>query len=720
MKFFSAFLAGALLWGHSAPAAEPLRVFIRAGVKTHGPGQHDHPRFLAEWKELLNQRGAKAEGAMEFPTAAQLEQTDVLVFFAPDAGNIKPDDRANLDKFQKRGGGIVVLHDAVCGRDADWFKTIIGGAWEYGKARWLEGPMSLYYVDREHPITKDVQNFDFDDEIYYDLNMMPEARVLAASYTPKTPQNARGGTPTGRKISVFDIQPQMWVFEKDGARAFVSIPGHQHKSFALPHYRCVLLRGIAWAGKRANADELCSKEELAAIRYPEGGPTAPEKAAAKIEVHPDFNLTLLAAEPLINKPINIDWDAAGRLWVAETPEYPDGRRDTRADPKWKDAGSASRKADRPARDRISILSDPDASGRFQKKTVFHDGLELVTSFVFHQDGVIVSAAPDIWFIRDTNGDGKSDKIEKLYTGLGNGDTHSLINNLRWGFDGWIYATHGYSGGRVKSPDGAKDFGNIGSGVVRFKPDGSAFEQVASQGGNTWGLHIAWDNEIFYTQPTSGNLLMNVVLNESQLARGKVPGTTAFKVVKKSPKIWPLISYDQLPYVQIDWVGSFTAAAGCAIYDGGTWPAPWNYGYFTTEPTVNIVHHEVVTPEGVSYVANKVPDREETEFIRGRDMWFRPIETRIGPDGALYILDFYNQAVIHNDTRGTQHNLANAAVRPDRDHYFGRLWRVDHKQAKKLDVPNLTKATPAELVKALESPSRHVRVTAKRLLEEKLN
>src|SRR5438477_5432836 len=99
------------------------------------------------------------------------------------------------------------------------------------------------------------------------------------------------------------------------------------------------------------------------------------------------------------------------------------------------------------------------------------------------------------------------------------------------------------------------------------------------------------------------------------------------------------------------------------------------------------------------------------------MWFRPIETRIGPDGALYICDFYNQAVVHNDTRGTQHSPANAAIRPDRDHYFGRIWRVDHKQRKLLDVPNLAAATPAQLLKALEHPNVHVRKTAQRLITE---
>ncbi len=701
--------------------AAPLRVFIRAGVKTHGPDQHDHPRFLAEWTKLLNEQGAKADGAMDFPTAAQLENTDVLVLFAADAGTISTEQRAYLTKFLQRGGGIVAIHDAVVGNDPDWFKTVIGGAWQNGKAKWLEGPESFYYMDKHHAITEGASNFQLKDEIYYELNMMPEVHILAAAYTPNTPNTPKGEkNRIGNKPSVYDVQPQMWTYEKDNHRAFVSIPGHNYATFNLPNYRAVLLRGIAWAGKRANVDELCSQADLASLRYPEGGPTAPEQAAAKLELHPDFNISLVAAEPLINKAINMDWDPQGRLWVAETPEYPNGRREARPELKntdsiWKDSGSLMPgKFDRPATDRISILSDPDENGRFRKKTIFFEGLELVTSFVFYKDGVIVSQAPDILFLRDTDGDGKADKVEKLYTGLGIGDTHAVINNLRWGFDGWIYATHGYSTGDVTSPDGSKHFGRDGSGVVRFRPDGSAFEQVSSKGGNTWGLDFGWDGEIFYTQPTSNDLLNHVVLPENALARGKVSGVTSFKPIIHARKSFPLMSYEQQAYVQIDLVGYFTAAAGCAIYDGGAWPKEWNYNYFTTEPTINIVHHEVVEPLGVSYDAHKT---REPEFIGGKDMWFRPIETRIGPDGALYILDFYNQAVVHNDTRGTIHGPANAALRPDRDHYFGRIWRVQHKQAVKLEIPNLAKASAAELVKALEHPNMHVRMNAQRLLSQ---
>ncbi len=720
---------------HAAPPLQdPLRVYIRSGPKSHGPGAHDYPRFLAEWVPLLTARGARTTGAEAFPTRAQLDHTDVLVLHAQEAGNITdPAQRADLAAFLARGGGLVVLHAGAVSRDPDWFKGIVGGSWREGTTKWLEGPMHLYFTDRDHPITTGASNWSMDDEIYYDMDIAPEARVLAAAYTPK-PAGARDAnalkraealTGGGKRVSIYDIQPQMWTYERMAQggstpyRAFVSIPGHLYENFNRPNYRALILRGIAWAGKRANANVLLEPEELGdALRYVEGGPTHPDKAAAAIEVHPEFDLSLVAAEPLIQKAMNLDWDERGRLWVSETPEYPNGRRALNV-PAWKDSGSLRPVAPtRDPEDTISILSDTNGDGRMDRKHVFADKLELVTGFVLYRTGVIAATAPDIWYLEDTNGDEVADRRTKLYTGLGTSDTHSVINNLRWGLDGWIYATHGYSTGLVTSADGTKSFGRDGSGVVRFRPDGSAFEQYSSRGGNTWGLDITWDGQVFWTQPTSGTVLFHTLLPESVLAKGRVGNTASAKGMISGQRTYPLMTWPEQAYVQIDQVGRFTAAAGCAIYDGGAWPDRWQRAYFTGEPTLNIVHQQFLRPDGVSFTTEKEAGREETEFLRSRDLWFRPIETRVGPDGALYIIDFYNQAVIHNDTRGPEHGPANAAVRPDRDHYFGRIWRVQHKQARQLERPSLDRRDLPGLLRAMEtSPNAHVRQTAWRLAQE---
>jgi uncharacterized protein len=726
-----------VLWTilHSGFAtAEPLRIFIRSGEKTHGQGAHDHPRFLAEWKPLLEARGAVCEGGGEFPTAEQLAHTDVLVLHCEEAGNIAAGaQRDSLNAFLKRGGGLVVIHGGSVSRDPDWYKTIIGGSWRFGTTKWLEAPMSLYFTDRDNPITKDLSNFDLDDEIYYDMEILPEVQVLAAAYTPNPRDTGGRGNKKAqdraaekhRAVNVYDIQPQIWTYERlmeGGAtpyRAFVHIPGHWYRNFSHPGIRALLLRGIAWAGKRENVDELCRPDELGdSLRYVEGGTPRPDTLPSFLEVHPDFELSLVASEPLINKPINIDWDEKGRLWVCESPEYPNGRR-TATVAIWKDSGSVKPGIyDRDPLDRISILSDSNGDGVMDHKKVFADKLELVTSSVFYKNGVIACSAPDIWFLEDTDGDEVADRRTRLYTNLGTGDTHAVINNMRWGRDGWIYATHGYSASRnVTSGDGGRSFGPIGAGVVRFLPDGSAMEQYASRGGNSWGLETTLDGEVFYTQATTGNPLIHVVLPESVLAKGKLPGVSGTNGLLPGALTNPAMHWEQQAYVQIDQVGRYTAAAGCVIYEGGAWPEKWNHSYFTTEPTVNLVGHFQLKPDGVTYTAAKEAGREDTEFIRSRNLWFRPIEVRTGPDGALYVVDFCNQAVIHNDTRGPSHGPANAAVRPDRDHYYGRIWKVQHKKAKSLPPLALDRLDPAGLRTAATSANKHTRETALRLLRE---
>lgn len=704
--------------------AEPLRVFIRAGVKTHGPNQHDHPRFLGEWTKLLGERGLKADGAMEFPTAAQLDATDVVVIYAADGMKIVGEERARFEKFLQRGGGLVVLHDGVVSGDQnEWAKQVQGGAWRWDggektKTQWHEGEVGLYFVDQEHPITKGISNFDWKDEVYNQMDMSPDVHVLATSF-----------------VDVFNIWPQLWTYEKTWAggsapyRCFVSIPGHEFDVFNSPTYRAILLRGIAWAGKRPNVEEFVKPEELASLTYPAGGPRRAKDAVKAMQLHPEFNVTLAADENVAEKIMSLDWDPQGRLWVVETPEYPGGRDVNKNDFKayWNRAQDPANfpvngKQPRKPKDRISILTDTDGDGVMDKKVVFADGLELPTSLVFYKDGVIVSQAPDILWIRDTDGDGKADKIETLFTGWGTFDTHAVVNNLRWGPDGWVYGTVGYTRGHLKSGDGKKDFGDFSAGVYRFRPDGSAIEQIAAEGCNTWGCEVAPDGEIVFTTATCGEPICHVVIPEKFLARGSVGGMKSYLNIIEENKIYPPFQEKRQPYVQIDWVGAWTAAAGATIYDGGAWPAKWapddRYSFFMSEATMHLFHHEFLDPKGATYQGRKEESRKETEFFTGGDdYWFRPIHSRVGPDGALYVVDFYNQIAVHNDTRGPAHGARNAATRPDRDHHFTRLWRIQHKEAKALPAYQLDAKNPAGLVKALEHPNGWVRLTANRLLNE---
>jgi len=659
---------------------DPLRVFLRAGPKTHGPGQHDHPRFLEEWRALLRERGAVVDGALAFPTAEQLEATDVLVLYAAEGGTLEAADRENLERYLERGGGLVALHDAVCGNDAHWFKTVIGGAWEHGHSKWLEGPMGLYLAPEEHPITRGIPHFDLDDEIYYDLHLADGVQVLGNSFR-----------------TVFDVEPQMWVYEPGAYRAFVSLQGHNHATFSHPAWRAIVLRGIAWAGRR-DADLYLTADELAGLRYPPGGPTPPEHAHEAFELHPDFEIELVASEPAVVNPISIDWDHRGRMWVASTPGYP-----------YKEEFSGI-----PAHDRILILDDDG-----QVASVFHEGLDLVTSLLVHRDGVIVSVAPEILYLEDTDGDDRADRTTVLLSGFGYGDTHAVVSNMRWGLDGWIYATQGYSGNastHIVGADGT-DHGHIPNGLFRFRPDGSAIELISSYGSNTWGLDFAPDGELFFTM-ANGAHSRHVVLEESVLAGGRVGGVNSWKTIEDHDRVHPISAgKGGTNNEQIDFVGGFTAAAGCLIYDGGAWPDEFNGNQFVCEPTVNLVHRDRIVPDGVTFRAEKPRERE---FLASRDYWFRPVHLRTGPDGAMYVLDFYNQAVVHNDTRGPKHGPTNAAVRPDRDRWHGRIWRVQARGAPRathVPLRSVHDGDTSFLMKRLDSGNSWVRDTAMREFRE---
>jgi len=636
----------------AAQEAQSLRVFLRAGEKTHGPGQHDHPRFLAEWTELLEERGAQVEGALRFPTEDELARTDVLVMYAAEAGTIRGEERRHFEAFLEGGGGLVVVHDAVCGEEPGWFQEWAGGAWEHGVAKWLEGKIGLYFDHEPHPITRGIPHFDLEDEIYYEMHVDEKARVLASSFH-----------------DVFTISPQMWVVDEGPYRAFVTLQGHNHTTFSHPAFRALLLRGIAWAGGR-EVDLFNTPDELAGLRYPPGGPLPPERAHEPHLVHEDFELSLVAAEPLVVNPISLDWDERGRMWVAQTPGYP-----------YKEESSGV-----PAHDEITILHDDDGDGRMDRSTVFAGGLDLVTSLVLHEDGVIVTAAPDILWLRDTDGDGLADRREVLFTGFGYGDTHATTSNLRWGLDGWIYGTQGYSGGAsrdIRSPyreqQAGRDvgsFGHVPNGIFRFRPDASAIETVSAYGSNTWGLDFAPDGELFFTM-ANGSHLRHVLAPEAALGGERVSQARSWKEIVDHKQVHRISEATRAPYVQIDFVGGFTAASGCTIYSAGAWPDEFTGNHFVCEPTVNLVHRDVLRPEGASYVASKP---RQAEFFASTDPWFRPVHTKTGPDGALYVLDFYNLAAVHNDTRGPKHGPTNAALRPDRDRHHGRIWRVQHEDA----------------------------------------
>jgi type 1 glutamine amidotransferase len=231
-----------------------IQVYLRAGLKTHGPGQHDYPQFLADWSKFLTQHGAVVSGSLHAPLAQELEGVSVIVIYKGDAGYLSDADRAALEAFIKRGGGIVSIHDALCGPDPAYFATLVGGAKKHGEVNFtLDANVPYTVVDPNSPLMKGLAGLTLRDEAFFNMTWAsnPGAHVLATTVIDATPS---AGTHKG------EVVPQIWTYEHSlpggqPARAFVWMQGHSYDSFARPQIQNMLLRAIAWAGKHP-VDEL--------------------------------------------------------------------------------------------------------------------------------------------------------------------------------------------------------------------------------------------------------------------------------------------------------------------------------------------------------------------------------------------------------------------------------------------------------------------------------
>ncbi|HKD06230.1 MAG TPA: ThuA domain-containing protein [Bryobacteraceae bacterium] len=231
-----------------------MHIFLWAGLKSHGVGQHDYPQFLADWSKLLTEHGAVVSGALHAPSAADLEGTDVVVIYKGDAGYLNPTDKAALEAYVKRGGGLVSFHDSLCGPDPAYFASLVGGAKKHGEVNFtLDAPIPYTVVDKTNPIMKDMSDFTLWDEAFFLMTWAkdPAVHVLAnATIAPTRSAGEHKG----------EIAPQMWTYEHtvpggQPARAFVWMQGHTYANFSNYQIQRTLLRGIAWAGKKP-VDEL--------------------------------------------------------------------------------------------------------------------------------------------------------------------------------------------------------------------------------------------------------------------------------------------------------------------------------------------------------------------------------------------------------------------------------------------------------------------------------
>lgn len=226
----------------AAPAMEgrPVRVYIRAGLKSHGPGLHDYPQFLADWSKILTDRGAVVDGGLHFPTAQELANIDVLVMYKGDAGYMTAEEKAVQESFIKRGGGFVSFHDTLCGDDPAFYAGVVGGAKKHGEVNFSAGAIKYTVTDKAHPIMQGVPDFEIQDEAFFKITWSetPKIHVLATAPMP----------------SSGEVVPQIWTYERtlfggQPSRAFVWMQGHSYANFTDPRVQPMILRGIAWAAK---------------------------------------------------------------------------------------------------------------------------------------------------------------------------------------------------------------------------------------------------------------------------------------------------------------------------------------------------------------------------------------------------------------------------------------------------------------------------------------
>jgi putative membrane-bound dehydrogenase-like protein len=472
-------------------------------------------------------------------------------------------------------------------------------------------------------------------------------------------------------------------------RLFYTASGHDKRSWQTDGFFDLLLRAIVYtAGDSAQLREYPQFEYVAhdwVPNYEQRDPqdlmqvvSTPQQALESLVVPAGMHAELFACEPMIVNPIAMAWDEAGRCWVVESPGYP---------------------ADRDGKDRIVILEDTDNDGRADKKTVFADGLNLPTSVLKVDGGVLVTQAPDLLFLKDSDGDDVCDAREVLFSGFGIWDTHAGPSNLRWGPDNYIWGAVGYSGY-------SNEQGSFGSGLWRWKPGMEHPDFMAQFSNNTWGLDFNSKGEIWGSTANNAPSFF-VGIPQSRMA---LP-------VADSAAIHPAIKNIR----QGDFFGKYTAASGFAFASGDQLPSWWNdVSAFICEPTAHLVGRQRVYSQGSGF---RTEDR--FNFAVSVDDWFCPVQAEVGPDGAMWIADFSQFIILHNlpgePERGlpsVDYDAGNAHLNPLRDKSHGRIFRIVRDDLPAEIEFDLSEASADEILKALYSSNKFWRVTARRLLLER--
>lgn len=444
--------------------------------------------------------------------------------------------------------------------------------------------------------------------------------------------------------------------------------------------RNVLVLAVV-SGFLAGSDAYAAGKQLTGQHAPANtAALAPAEAQKAFTVPEGFEVRLFASEPDVINPVAMAWDERGRLWVVELYEYPLG-----AAPGTK------------PRDRIKILEDTDGDGRADKVTVFADGLNLATGIQVGYGGVFVGQAPDLLFLQDTNHDDIADTRTVLMTGFGLEDRHELLNGFTWGPDGQLYITHGvFTHSKVKIPEASAPGVEVTAAVARFQPRTKRFEVYADGTSNPWGVDFDRYGNAFVSACVIDHLF-HMAAGGIYVRQGGTPANP--------------YSYQLLPSI-VDHKHLMAAYAGIQVYQGNQFPKEWQGEVLFGNIHQSAINHDHLVPNGSSFKAEAQKD-----FLTTTDGWFRPVSEQVGPDGALWVMDWYDKYPCYQNAQADPEGV---------DRERGRIWRVvytgKHPGAKVPSRPevkmDLAKMSTVELVNLLAHPNIWQRKTAQRVLTER--
>lgn len=452
-------------------------------------------------------------------------------------------------------------------------------------------------------------------------------------------------------------------------------------------------------------------------------PKEPAEAAKSFRVLDGFRLDLLAAEPLVTSPVAIEYDEDGRAYVVEMCDYP-------YTDKAKDKPFTEHTADLPL-GRVRLLEDTDGDGRFDRSTIYADGLSWPTGLALWKGGVYVAGTPEIVYLKDTDGDRRADIRRTVFSGFSKFNVQAVVNNLRWGLDHRIHGAGGSNGGTIRHGTGAEATKPLKMAAQDFHFDPLKEELELVSGGARFGQSFDdWGNRFICNirNPIRHAVIDDRYLNRNPLLAVASPlsdvaeaGDTLPIYRLSPPEPWRLLNARRLaadpanisPRSETVAAGFVTSACGLTLYRGAAYPSAFYGQAFLGEVAANVIHRQRLRPDGLTFTGQRID--VQAEFVASTDNWFRPVNFTNAPDGTLHVLDMYRETIEHPwsipDDIKEQLDLESGRDR-------GRIYRLTPPGFVPPKPPRLGSAGVTELIAALANPNSWWRETAHRLIFER--